>query len=101
MARERLYLFDTTLRDGAQTQGVDFGVHDKHQIAAALDALGIDYVEGGWPGANPTDTAFFAEPPTLAHAKFIAFGMTKRQGRSAANDPGLAAVLGAKTDGTC
>jgi 2-isopropylmalate synthase len=101
MARERLYLFDTTLRDGAQTQGVDFSVQDKRQIAAALDQLGIDYVEGGWPGANPTDTAFFAEPPALARAKFIAFGMTKRSGRSAANDPGLAAVLGARTDGTC
>ncbi len=63
MARERLYLFDTTLRDGAQTQGVDFSVHDKRQIAAALDRIGIDYVEGGWPGANPTDNAFFADPP--------------------------------------
>ncbi len=101
MARERLYLFDTTLRDGAQTQGVDFSVHDKRQIALALDKLGIDYIEGGWPGANPTDSAFFADPPRLTRAKFIAFGMTKRPGRSTANDPGLAAVLGAKTDGYC
>ena len=59
MARERIYLFDTTLRDGAQTQGVDFSVEDKKAIAFALDKVGIDYVEGGWPGANPTDTAFF------------------------------------------
>ena len=65
MTRERLFLFDTTLRDGAQTQGVDFSVEDKRQIALALDGLGIDYVEGGWPGANPTDTAFFAERPPL------------------------------------
>jgi 2-isopropylmalate synthase len=101
MARERLYLFDTTLRDGAQTQGVDFSVHDKRQIAAALDGIGIDYVEGGWPGANPTDSAFFAEPPILKHAKLVAFGMTKRSGRSTANDPGLAAVLGAHTPATC
>jgi 2-isopropylmalate synthase len=101
MARERLYLFDTTLRDGAQTQGVDFSVHDKRQIAAALDGIGIDYVEGGWPGANPTDSAFFAEPPALKHAKLVAFGMTKRSGRSTANDPGLAAVLGAHTPATC
>jgi 2-isopropylmalate synthase len=101
MARERLYLFDTTLRDGAQTQGVDFGVHDKRQIAAALDGIGIDYVEGGWPGANPTDTAFFAEPPALKNAKLVAFGMTKRPGRSSSNDPGLAAVLGARTAATC
>jgi 2-isopropylmalate synthase len=100
-SRERLTLFDTTLRDGAQTQGVDFSVEDKRQIALALDALGIDYIEGGWPGANPTDTAFFAERPPLARAKFTAFGMTKRAGRSAANDPGLAAVLDAKADAVC
>ena len=60
MSRERLYLFDTTLRDGAQTNGVDFTLHDKQVIAAMLDDLGIDYVEGGYPGANPTDTEFFA-----------------------------------------
>src|SRR5216683_1708080 len=101
MAKERIYLFDTTLRDGAQTQGVDFSVQDKHTIAHALDRVGIDYVEGGWPGANPTDTSFFAVPPALKQAKLIAFGMTKRPGRSAGNDPGLAQVLGAKAAGTC
>src|SRR5258707_2390341 len=101
MSRERLYLFDTTLRDGAQTQGVDFSVEDKRQIALALDGLGVDYVEGGWPGANPTDTAFFSERPPLKKAKFTAFGMTKRAGRSAANDPGLSAILDAKTDAVC
>jgi 2-isopropylmalate synthase len=101
MTRERLYLFDTTLRDGAQTQGVDFSVEDKRQIALALDALGLDYIEGGWPGANPTDTAFFAERPPLTGARFTAFGMTKRAGRSAANDPGLATVLGAAVDAIC
>ena len=94
MAQERIYLYDTTLRDGAQTQGVDFGVPDKLAIARELDQLGIDYVEGGWPGANPTDDAFFAKLPKLAHAKITAFGMTRRSGRSAANDPGLAALLG-------
>jgi 2-isopropylmalate synthase len=101
MTRERLYLFDTTLRDGAQTQGVDFSVPDKRHIAQELDRIGIDYVEGGWPGANPTDTTFFAGPPAFRHAKLIAFGMTKRSGRSAANDPGLAAVLDAKSQGSC
>src|SRR5690348_18420925 len=95
MTRERLFIFDTTLRDGAQTQGVDFSVEDKRQIAGALDELGIDYIEGGWPGANPTDTAFFSEPPKLKRASLTAFGMTKRAGRSAANDPGLPAVLDA------
>jgi 2-isopropylmalate synthase len=93
MTRERVYLFDTTLRDGAQTQGVDFSVEDKRRIANALDQLGLDYIEGGWPGANPTDTAFFADPPNLHRAKFTAFGMTHRHGRSAENDPGLSALI--------
>ena len=101
MARERIYLFDTTLRDGAQTSGVNFSVEDKKLIAQALDRLGIDYVEGGWPGANPTDTRFFEEAPTLGSAKMTAFGMTRRPGRSAANDPGLMAVLGAETAAVC
>ncbi len=101
MIKERLFIFDTTLRDGAQTQGVDFSVEDKRQIALALDVLGVDYVEGGWPGANPTDTAFFSERPPLKKARFTAFGMTKRAGRSAANDPGLSAILDAKADAAC
>ena len=82
MSRERLYLFDTTLRDGAQTNGVDFTLHDKQIIAQMLDELGIDYVEGGYPGANPADTEFFAQKPKFESAKFTAFGMTRRPGRS-------------------
>src|SRR5213075_1560214 len=101
MSRERLYLFDTTLRDGAQTNGVDFTLHDKQIIAQMLDELGIDYVEGGYPGANPTDTEFFATKPKLGRARFTAFGMTRRPGRSASNDPGLAALLQAKADAIC
>ena len=97
----RIHLFDSTLRDGAQTQGVDFGIADKAAVARALDRLGIDYVEGGWPGANPTDDAFFAEPPALANAKFTAFGMTRRPGRSAQNDPGLAALVDARAPVVC
>jgi 2-isopropylmalate synthase len=93
MTAERISLYDTTLRDGAQTQGVDFSAADKAALARELDALGIDYVEGGWPGANPTDDAFFASAPALKHARLAAFGMTRRSGRSAANDPGLAATL--------
>ena len=81
MTRERLYLYDTTLRDGQQTQGVQFSTTEKQQIARALDALGVDYIEGGWPGANPTDSEFFAHPPQT-QARFTAFGMTKRAGRS-------------------
>jgi len=91
--RERVYLYDTTLRDGAQTQGVDFSAADKARIARELDRLGIDYVEGGWPGANPTDDAFFAAPPSFKRSRLTAFGMTRRAGRSADNDPGLGALL--------
>ena len=98
--RERLYLFDTTLRDGAQTTGVDFSLNDKRMVASLLDGLGIDYVEGGYPGANPLDTAFFSERPPI-NAQFTAFGMTKRVGRSASNDPGVAALLDAKADAIC
>jgi 2-isopropylmalate synthase len=94
---ERLYLYDTTLRDGGQTQGVDFNTADKVAIAQLLDQLGVDYVEGGWPGANPTDDAFFANPPVLVRAKLCAFGMTRRAGRSAANDPGLATLFQSRT----
>ncbi|MCH7931263.1 MAG: citramalate synthase [Proteobacteria bacterium] len=101
MAGERIYLFDTTLRDGAQTQGVDFSVTDKATIAAELDRLGIDYIEGGWPGANPIDDAFFGDPPRLERARFTAFGMTRRPGRSAANDPGLAALAGCSAEAVC
>ena len=97
----RVYLFDSTLRDGAQTQGVDFSVADKSAVARALDGIGIDYVEGGWPGANPTDDAFFRDPPALKRAKFTAFGMTRRPGRSVENDPGVAALLDVKTDAVC
>ena len=99
--RERLWLYDTTLRDGQQTQGVDFSVEDKVRIARALDALGVDYVEGGWPGANPTDSGFFEAAPALGRARLAAFGMTKRAGRSAANDETLAAVLNAGTGVVC
>ncbi|MCB1969685.1 MAG: citramalate synthase [Geminicoccaceae bacterium] len=86
---ERIYIYDTTLRDGAQTQGVSFSPEDKRRIARDLDRLGIDYIEGGWPGANDTDNVFFAENPGFSTAKFCAFGMTRRSGRSASNDPGL------------
>jgi 2-isopropylmalate synthase len=98
--KQRLYLFDTTLRDGAQMNGVDFTVHDKLKIAALLDDLGVDYVEGGYPGANPTDTELFGEERKLA-ATFTAFGMTRRPGRSASNDPGLVQLIDAKADAVC
>jgi len=100
MTKERLYLFDTTLRDGQQTSGVDFTLEDKVAVAAMLDRLGVDYVEGGYPGANPTDTAFFEKKRT-ERATFTAFGMTKRAGVSVSNDPGLRALIAAAADAIC
>jgi 2-isopropylmalate synthase len=100
VTRERLSLFDTTLRDGQQTQGVQFSAAEKRAVAESLDALGVDYIEGGWPGANPTDSEFFADPPRT-RATMTAFGMTKRAGRSAENDDVLAAVLDAGTPAVC
>ncbi|MEO1702479.1 MAG: citramalate synthase [Pseudomonadota bacterium] len=98
--RERIYLFDTTLRDGQQTPGVDFSVEDKITISRMLDEFGIDMIEGGYPGANPTDTAFFKQKRTQ-QAQFVAFGMTKRAGVSASNDPGLNELLNAAADAVC
>ena len=100
MSKERLYIYDTTLRDGQQTQGVQFSTDEKQTLARALDDLGIDYIEGGWPGANPTDSAFFEARPDT-NAQFTAFGMTKRAGRSAENDDVMAAVLNAGTPAVC
>ncbi|MDB5526859.1 MAG: citramalate synthase [Rhizobium sp.] len=100
MSKERIYLFDTTLRDGQQTPGIDFSVEDKIAIATMLDNFGIDYVEGGYPGANPTDTKFFEKKRTTA-ASFVAFGMTKRAGISVSNDPGMSLLLQAKSDAIC
>jgi 2-isopropylmalate synthase len=101
MSSNKIWLFDTTLRDGGQTRGVDFSRADKIAIANALDEIGIDYIEAGWPGANPTDDAFFGKPPKLKNAKLVSFGMTRRGGRSAANDPGLNAVIDADVDAAC
>ena len=101
MNDNRIYIYDCTLRDGAQTQGVDFSAADKDLIAKELDRLGVDYIEGGWPGANPTDDAFFASPPTLTRSRLSAFGMTRRAGRSSDNDPGLNALLDCGTKAIC
>ncbi len=101
MAKERLYLFGHhAARRRAGPNGVDFTLADKLAIAGMLDELGIDYVEGGYPGANPTDTELFASDHGL-DTTFTAFGMTRRPGRSVSNDPGLAALLEAKADAIC
>ena len=101
MSKDRLYIFDTTLRDGAQTQGVDFSIDDKEKISSSLDTLGVDYIEGGWPGANPTDTEFFNKDHSFKSAKLTAFGMTKKNEHSAENDPMLSSLLNSKSSSVC
>ena len=101
MTKEKIYIFDTTLRDGAQTEGVNFSIDDKNKIARSLSELGVDYLEGGWPGANTLDTTFFNNSPDLGNTVLTAFGMTKKTGRSAENDPGLSALLNTKAPAIC
>ena len=101
MIKEKIYIFDTTLRDGAQTEGVDFSIEDKNKIANVLSNIGVDYIEGGWPGANPIDTKFFSNPPNIQNSIFTAFGMTKKSGRSADNDPSLASLINANSSAVC
>ena len=99
--QNKIYLFDTTLRDGQQTTGVNFSVSDKMIIAKSLDELGVDYIEGGWPGANPTDNDFFSRDLNFSTSKFTAFGMTRRPGRSADNDPGLNSLVNSNATTIC
>ena len=101
MKKEKIYIFDTTLRDGAQTEGVDFSVEDKNKIANVLSEIGVDYIEGGWPGANPVDTEFFSHAPKLNKSIFTAFGMTKKNGRSAENDPSLSPLINVDCPAVC
>jgi 2-isopropylmalate synthase len=95
----RVEIFDTTLRDGAQSEGISYSVEDKLKILRALDRLGVDFIEGGWPGANPKDAEFFerAHRETLAHARLVAFGSTRRARENAARDAGLKRLLDAGT----
>ena len=101
MNKDKIYIFDTTLRDGAQTQGVDFNVQDKIKIAKILSNIGVDYIEGGWPGANPVDTEFFSQDHKFNKSIFTAFGMTKKTGRSAENDPSLSSLINANCPAVC
>ena len=101
MSKDQLYIFDTTLRDGAQTHGVDFSIDDKEKIAFSLDDLGVDYIEGGWPGANPTDTEFFNKNHNFKSANLTAFGMTKKLEHSAENDPMLSSLINSKSKSVC
>jgi len=97
--RKSIEIYDTTLRDGSQAEGVSFSVTDKVRIAEKLDALGIAYIEAGWPGSNPKDMAFFqaARKLKLRHAQIVAFGSTRRARAANASDPNLKALVKAGT----
>ena len=97
----RITLYDTTLRDGAQTRGVNFSVKDKYKISRALNQFGVAYIEFGWPGANPVDDEFFASPPILNNAKLAAFGMTCRSKNKAEKDSGLLKLAESKASSVC
>ena len=99
--KPRVYLYDSTLRDGAQTSTVNFSLRDKIEITKKIDELGIDYIEGGWPGANPIDDEFFENLPKLNKSKISAFGMTRRKSTSAENDAGLNALINSAAKSVC
>ncbi|NMB13601.1 MAG: citramalate synthase, partial [Firmicutes bacterium] len=96
----KIELYDTTLRDGAQGEGISFSVEDKIKIAQRLDQMGFDYIEGGWPGSNPKDNEFFQRAREIKwrHAKLSAFGSTRRVGIKAAEDKNLQAILAAEVE---
>ena len=100
---KKIQVYDTTLRDGCQSEDVSLTIEDKLQIAERLDSLGIDYIEGGWPGSNPRDAAFFTEVKRLRlrHARVVAFGSTRRHGVKAAVDRNLRLILRAETAAAC
>src|SRR5687768_1602228 len=96
---QRIAIYDTTLRDGSQGEGISFSLADKMRLARKLDEFGMDYIEGGWPGSNPKDVEFFEhmKQARLHHAKLAAFGSTRRPGRSAAEDELLRMLVEAET----
>ena len=104
MSTTDFHLFDTTLRDGAQREGVSYSVADKLAVARLLDEIGVGFIEGGWPGALPKDTEFFSRARTelkLRHAQLVAFGSTRRAGLRVGEDPQLRALLDAGTRVVC
>jgi 2-isopropylmalate synthase len=98
-----VFLFDTTLRDGTQSEGLSLSVEDKLKISRLLDSFGVHYIEGGYPGSNPKDVEFFKRAPSLnlKHAKMTAFGSTRKAGGRAAEDPNMRALVEAETPAVC
>ena len=101
MTKQSIKLYDSTLRDGAQTKGVNFSLDDKLKILDILNDIGVDFIEGGWPGANPTDDIFFKKISKKLRSKVVAFGMMRKPGKSASNDPGLNSVLNSGVSSAC
>ncbi|MDR0778362.1 MAG: citramalate synthase, partial [Methanomassiliicoccaceae archaeon] len=101
--KNRVFIYDTTLRDGAQTEGISFSIEDKIEILKKLDAFGIDFVEGGWPSSNPKDDEFFkqASDLTLKRTKLTAFGSTCKHGKTADKDPGMKALAACCAEYVC
>src|SRR5213082_1985492 len=99
MNPKQITIYDTTLRDGTQAEGISFSVHDKIRIAEKLDAFGVHYIEGGWPGSNPKDMEFFqqAKRRKFKNAKLAAFSMTRRKGMSVEKDELMRQLLEAET----
>src|SRR3989338_6980055 len=97
---QQIQIYDTTLRDGAQMEGISLSVDDKLKICHLLDELGIDFIEGGWPGSNPKDEEFFKKASSLGlkHSKLVAFGSTRRSNSKVQSDPVLNALIKAKTE---
>src|SRR5918992_4308483 len=95
--RRQIKIYDTTLRDGTQGEGVSFSMEDKVRLATRLDAFGVDYIEGGWPGSNPKDLRFFRrmQDVSLKHARLAAFSMTRRAGGRAEGDANMQALVDA------
>ena len=98
---DRIVTFDTTLRDGSQTEGVNFSCEDKLDILHRLDSFGMDFVEGGWPGSNPRDDMFFDKAETSEGCNLVAFGSTRRHGNDPSDDPGLRNLVGCRADWCC
>ncbi|MDX8411931.1 MAG: citramalate synthase, partial [Mariprofundaceae bacterium] len=101
--KRRIEVFDTTLRDGSQTAAINFSAEDKQRIANRLAEFGIDWIEGGWPGANPKDDQFFdlVRKRNWAHSKLVAFGSTARPGGPVSRDRGLANLITSGADAAC
>ena len=100
MSKDKIFIFDTTLRDGAQTEGVNFSIDDKNKIAKALSNLGVDYLEGGWPGANPKDSQYFerVQDVPLSQSTLVAFTSTSRPDVRPPDDSNIVSALTASTD---